>query len=90
VGVRPADIVGAIAGETGIPGQAIGAIDLYDRFAFVEVPDEHADRVIAGMRRVKIRNRPVTVKLATPRAHDPGRARRQARPPLARKRRPAA
>jgi ATP-dependent RNA helicase DeaD len=66
-GVRPADIVGAIAGETGIPGQAIGAIDLYDRFAFVEVPAEHAERVVAGMRRVKIRNRPVTVKLATPR-----------------------
>ena len=37
-GVRPADIVGAIAGETGLSGQAIGAIDLYDRFTFVEVP----------------------------------------------------
>lgn len=32
-GVRPAGIVGAIAGETGISGQAIGSIDLYDRFA---------------------------------------------------------
>ncbi len=75
-GVRPADIVGAIAGETGIPGKAIGSIDLYDRFTFVEVPAEHAERVIAGMRRVKIRNKPVTVKLATPR----GEERRPARP----------
>ena len=65
-GVRPADIVGAIAGETGLPGQAIGAIDLYDRFAFVEVPAESADQVLTGMRHVKIRNRPVKVKLATP------------------------
>jgi ATP-dependent RNA helicase DeaD len=70
-GVRPADIVGAIAGETGISGQAIGAIDLYDRFAFVEVPSESAETVLAGMRNVKIRNRPVRVKLATPRGPEP-------------------
>jgi ATP-dependent RNA helicase DeaD len=69
-GVRPADIVGAIAGETGISGQAIGSIDLHDRFTFVEVPGEHVEQVLAGMRHVKIRNRPVTVKLATPRGRD--------------------
>jgi ATP-dependent RNA helicase DeaD len=70
-GVRPADIVGAIAGETGISGEAIGAIDLYDRFAFVEVPSDSVEQVLAGMRRVKIRNRAVRVKLATPREHAP-------------------
>jgi ATP-dependent RNA helicase DeaD len=72
-GVRPADIVGAIAGETGISGQAIGAIDLYDRFAFVEVPGESVAKVLAGMRNVTIRNRPVRVKLATPRGDAPPR-----------------
>ncbi len=72
-GLRPADIVGAIAGETGISGQAIGAIDLYDRFAFVEVPRESVEHVLAGMRHVKIRNRPVQVKLATPRESEPPR-----------------
>jgi ATP-dependent RNA helicase DeaD len=72
-GVRPADIVGAIAGETGISGQAIGAIDLYDHFAFVEVPGESVDQVLAGMRHVKIRNRPVHVKVATPREDRPVR-----------------
>ena len=77
-GVRPADIVGAIAGETGISGQAIGAIDLYDRFAFVEVPSESAEHVLAGMRHVKIRNRPVRVKLATPRVHEPPHRQRRA------------
>ena len=75
-GVRPADIVGAIAGETGISGQAIGAIDVYDRFTFVEVPADSADQVLAGMRHVKIRNRPVRVKLATPRTGEPARQRR--------------
>jgi ATP-dependent RNA helicase DeaD len=70
-GVRPADIVGAIAGETGISGQAIGAIDLYDRFAFVEVPGVSVEKVLAGMQNATIRNRPVRVKLATPRAGAP-------------------
>ena len=74
--VRPADIVGAITGETGLAGRAIGAIDLYDRFTFVEVPSDSADQVLAGMRHVKIRNRPVRVKLATPRADEPARRRR--------------
>ena len=72
-GVRPADIVGAITGETGLSGQAIGAIDLHDRFAFVEVPRESVDTVLAGMRNVTIRNRPVQVKIATPRAGAPPR-----------------
>ncbi len=77
-GVRPADIVGAIAGETGISGQAIGAIDLYDRFTFVEVPSGSVDQVLAGMRHAKIRNRPVRVKLAAPRADEPERRQRRA------------
>ena len=37
-GVRPGDIVGAIANEANIPGQAIGAIDIYDHVSSVEVP----------------------------------------------------
>jgi len=77
-GVRPADIVGAIAGETGLPGQAIGAIDMHDRFAFVEVPAESVESVMSGMRHVKIRNRPVRLRRATPQGHDAAPARRKA------------
>lgn len=57
-----------------------GAIDLYDRFTFVEVPRDRADHVLAGMRHVKIRNRPVRVKLATPRAEEPRRRPRDGGP----------
>jgi ATP-dependent RNA helicase DeaD len=75
-GVRPADIVGAVAGEADIPGYAIGAIDIHDRFAFVEVPAPYVDQVLERMQRVKIRSHPVTVKRATPssegRASRPG------------------
>jgi ATP-dependent RNA helicase DeaD len=88
-GVRPADIVGALAGETGLSGQAIGAIDLYDRFTFVEVPSESAEHVIAAMRHVKIRNRPVRVKLATPRGEAERPHRRRGSPPRSKGRRVA-
>jgi ATP-dependent RNA helicase DeaD len=66
-GVRPADIVGAVAGEAGIPGHAIGAIDIFDRFTFVDVPAQFVDQVLERMQRVTIRSRPVRMKLATPR-----------------------
>ncbi|MBP1464192.1 DEAD/DEAH box helicase [Candidatus Chloroploca sp. M-50] len=65
--VRPADIVGAIANEIGIPGRQIGSIDIYDRFAFVEVPSEHAPRVVRGLGGVSLRGKPVRVSFAKPR-----------------------
>ncbi len=65
--VRPADIVGAIANEVGIPGKQIGSIDIYDRFAFVEVPNDLAQRVVRGLAGVSLRGRPVKVSLAKPR-----------------------
>jgi ATP-dependent RNA helicase DeaD len=64
--VRPADIVGAIANEVGIPGKQIGSIDIYDRFAFVEVPNDLAQRVLRGLNGVNLRGKPVRVSLAKP------------------------
>ena len=66
-GVRPADIVGAIAGEAGIPGRTIGAIDLYDTYAFVEVPQGEARRVVDALNSASLRGRPVRVEIARPR-----------------------
>jgi ATP-dependent RNA helicase DeaD len=66
-GIRPADIVGAIAGEAGIPGRAIGAIDLYDTYAFVEVPQESARKVVEALGRTTLRGHPVRAEVARPR-----------------------
>ena len=54
-GLRPGDLVGAIAGETGLSGRQIGAIDISDRFSLVEVPSEEADRVINALRATSIK-----------------------------------
>ena len=48
--VRAKDILGAIAGEANIPGKLVGAIDLYDKYTFVEVPKENAKDVLKAMK----------------------------------------
>src|SRR5688500_11033512 len=56
-GIRPADIVGAITTEAGIGGQAIGAIEIFARYALVEVPGDAADDIIRALREGSIRGR---------------------------------
>ena len=65
-GVRPADVVGAIANEAGVPGEAIGDIDLYDTFSFVEVPEDAADAVLAALDHTTIRGREPRASIARP------------------------
>lgn len=50
-----------------MPGQAIGAIDIYDNFTFVDVPAQYREQVLDGMRDVVIRNRAANMCIATPR-----------------------
>ncbi len=61
-GLRPQDLVGAIAGESGLSAREIGAIQITDRFSLVEVPEPAADMVIAAMQRSTIRGRRPTVR----------------------------
>jgi ATP-dependent RNA helicase DeaD len=82
--VRPGDIVGAIANEAGLPGRSIGAIDLYDETAFVEVPAAARDQVIQALGRTRIKGRLVQAQVADPGMPPPregSAARRAAGPP---------
>ena len=60
-GLRPADLVGAIANEAGLAADEIGAIKITERHSIVEVPSERADRVIAALQRSTLRGRKVKV-----------------------------
>lgn len=61
---RPGDILGAIAGETGMPGKLIGSIDMYDKYTFVEVPREYAGDVVEVMKNSKIKGKSINVEPA--------------------------
>ncbi|GAB3961973.1 hypothetical protein GCM10028805_61890 [Spirosoma harenae] len=62
--VRPGDIVGAIAGEANIPGNSIGSIDIFDKFSYVDVPKDVANRVVDVMEGNTIKGRRVNIEVA--------------------------
>jgi ATP-dependent RNA helicase DeaD len=61
-GIRPQDLVGAIAGESALSGRDIGAIEISDRFSLVEVPEHAADDVIQALQRSTIKGKKATVR----------------------------
>jgi ATP-dependent RNA helicase DeaD len=65
--VRPQDLVGAIANESGLSGRQIGAIEITHRFSIVEIPESAADEVIAALQATLIKGRKVKVELYRPR-----------------------
>ncbi len=67
-GVRPGDIVGAIANEAGLSGNAIGTIDIMERSTFVEVPEASAAHVMEALSRATLRGKRIHVDIARPRA----------------------
>jgi len=58
-GVRPADLVGALANEGRVDPRTIGAIQIADRFSLVELPAEALPRAIAALRHATIRGKPM-------------------------------
>ncbi|GAA5155025.1 DEAD/DEAH box helicase [Pseudonocardia eucalypti] len=49
-GVRPQDIVGALANESRLSGRDIGTIQIHERHALVEVPESAAEDVLRELR----------------------------------------
>jgi ATP-dependent RNA helicase DeaD len=76
-GLRPADLVGAIANEAGLSGADIGDIDLYETFSSVEVPASSARAVEVALNRTRIRGHAPRASIAQPREYT---ERRPARP----------
>jgi len=62
--IKPGDILGAIAGESGMSGSLVGAIDMYDKYTFVEVPKEYGREVLSAMKNAKIKGKTINVEPA--------------------------
>jgi ATP-dependent RNA helicase DeaD len=58
------ELVRTIAREAEIPGRSIGLINIFDKFSFVEVPEQFAERVLAVMRKNSIRGYKVNIEPA--------------------------
>lgn len=65
--VKPGDILGAIAGESGISGKLVGEIQMYDKYTFVEVPVENGKEVLFAMKNAKIKGKKINIEPANAR-----------------------
>jgi len=57
VGIRPGDLVGAIANESGLTGAEIGPIRIAEHYSTVGVPDDAVDRVCKAISATSIRGK---------------------------------
>jgi ATP-dependent RNA helicase DeaD len=62
--IAPEDVVNAILGETGLPRQVVGKVDVRERHLFADVASEHAHAIIGRLNRSDIKGRRIKVKLA--------------------------
>ena len=62
-GIRPGDLVGAIANEAKINSNLIGAIHIDDRFSLVDVPERLAQGIMDVLGRARIKGRRVGVRV---------------------------
>ena len=63
-GIKPIDVVNAVAGETGLPGKVVGTVDVREKHLFVDVAAEHANGIIAKLNRASIKGHKVKMKVA--------------------------
>jgi ATP-dependent RNA helicase DeaD len=63
-GLEPSDIIHAITAATGLDGEAVRNVRVLERFAFVEVPEREADRVVEQVSGTSIRGRELRLERA--------------------------
>jgi ATP-dependent RNA helicase DeaD len=61
MGMRPNDLVGAIANEANVNPRSLGGIEIDEMSSFVEVPAHEADHIIQVLRKATLRGRKVKV-----------------------------
>lgn len=67
VNMSPKVLIEEISDSVGIPGRAVGRIDIFEKFTFVEVPEEVAPFVYEALRYSRINGARVNLEPAKPR-----------------------
>ncbi len=63
--VKPGNLVGAIAGETGLQGRLIGRIQIFDNHSLVDLPKGMPEDVFNNLRSLRVMNRELQITTAT-------------------------
>jgi ATP-dependent RNA helicase DeaD len=78
-GVKPGNLVGAIANEAGLESQFMGRIEIEDEFSIVELPEGMPDDVFQHLKKVWVVGRPLRISRLGEQAQD--ESARKPRPP---------
>ncbi|MFP6764077.1 MAG: DEAD/DEAH box helicase [Planctomycetaceae bacterium] len=62
-GVKPGNIVGAIANEGGLSGEHIGPINISDSFSTVDLPEDMPQEVFETLQRTRVAGKPLQLSL---------------------------
>ncbi|AHF63353.1 DEAD/DEAH box helicase-like protein [Synechococcus sp. WH 8109] len=62
--VKPGNLVGAIAGETGLQGRMIGRIQIFDNHSLVDLPKGMPEDVFNSLQRLRVMNRELQISKA--------------------------
>ena len=77
-GVKPGDIVGALANEAGIDGEHIGHIDIHDNYSTVDLPDGMPKEIFQHLKRVRVRQQAMNISISSG-SSEPQRGRKKSR-----------
>lgn len=72
--IEAKDVLGSIVEETGLSGELIGIIDVFDDYTLVEAPREYAKNIENIMKKVKIKGRRITIMPASKKTFRPAYA----------------
>ena len=59
--VKPGNLVGAIAGETGLDGRSIGRIQIFDNHSLVDLPKGMPEDIFNSLRNLRVMNRELQI-----------------------------
>ncbi len=60
--VKPGNLVGAIANETGIQGRMIGRIHIFDCYSFVDLPKGMPEKTFRDLKKLRVMNRELQIQ----------------------------
>jgi ATP-dependent RNA helicase DeaD len=79
-GIKPGNIVGAIANEAGIEGVHIGRVDIRDDHSYVDLPEGMPKEIFKQLQKVRVAGRELRISRVTEKPPKPPRAKLSARP----------
>nr|WP_225875615.1 DEAD/DEAH box helicase [Cyanobium sp. NS01] len=59
--IKPGNLVGAIANETGLQGKAIGRIQIFDAHSIIDLPKGMPEDIFASLRELRVLNKPLQI-----------------------------